>query len=59
MLQDSFLAGSKLSGAGRGGVDRDAETGKSEFRSKIFFRLTLVVAAILIWLIILVNLLPS
>jgi hypothetical protein len=60
MLHNTFLLGSKFAGSGRDDVARDAEIDdKSEFRRRILFRLTLVVAAVLIWLIILVNLLPS
>jgi len=55
MQHNSLLGTSKLaSGAGK-----DAEIDKSELRRKILFRLTLVVAAVLIWLIILVNLIPN
>jgi hypothetical protein len=59
MLQNSFPAGSKFSGVARGDVVSDGATDKAEFRSRMIFRLTLVVAAVLIWLIILVNLLPG
>jgi hypothetical protein len=60
MLHNTFLLGSKFGGRGRDDVAR--HTGiddKSEFRRRMLFRLTLVVAAVLIWLIILVNLLPG
>ena len=59
MLHNSFPTGSKFSGVARGGVVTDDATEKSDFRSRVLFRLTIVVAAVLIWLIILVNLLPS
>jgi len=56
MQHNSLLDTSKFAG---GGARKDAEIDKSEFRRKILFRLTLVVAAVLIWLIILVNLVPN
>jgi len=55
MQHNSLLDTSKFAGGG----DKDAEIDKSESRRKILFRLTLVVAAVLIWLIILVNLIPN
>jgi hypothetical protein len=59
MQHNSLLAGSKFVDVDRGDVKRRSEIDRSEFRRRILFRLTLVVAAVLIWLIILVNLIPN